>query len=269
MSLNRKNLLNISKFTQKAKKCIGTVKSTEILNNKSYANDVLINAVLSGDDELVELSKLMFKEVNVDVNLICSVESYINNLLAKGASSEHLHKSKYFIVKLTKHLIGIDVSGASYRNAVDQLLKLIDLKDRTYCIQFAREFYPIWRNAYKLINEDTIKTENTKLQELIELWDRIETETFTDFEEWPLNVYINSMRQIKVPEKEIKIRSRIAKLITIKLRAVRKDIKKDYRNAVNELEPLFSNENMKEFYHVVSREYFRFWLGEFPKIPIV
>ncbi len=269
MSRIGKNLLNLSKFTQKAKKHFGSVKSAEILNNESYANEIFINSILYGDRELVEFSKLILDEVNSDRNLICSVETYINSISTKDLSSERLHKRKYFIVKLTKHLIGIEINGTSYRNAVEQLLKLIDMKDRTYCIYLAREFYPFWRNAYKLHNESTLKSENTELDALIELWGNIETEIFSDYENWPLSVYIDSMKQVNVSEKEIKIRTKIAKLITLKLRASNDNLTTDYRTAVKKLEPLFANQNLKDFYLIVSREFYRFWVGDFPKTSTV
>ena len=267
MNPNRRNLLIFSKFAQKAKKYVGSVKSAEILNNSKYANDILINAVLSGDNELIELSKLMFDEVSVDRSLICSVETYM--IKVKDVSLEHLHQSKYFIVKFTKFLLGIDINGVSYRNAVEQLLNTVETKDRTYCINLARAFYPIWRNGYKLQKETTnvnTETQNVEMQDLIHLWENIESESFSEFENWPLNVYINSMRQINVSEKEINTRAKIAKLISIKLRGSHNDLKSDYRTSVESLELLFSNQNLKEYYLVVSREYFRFLMGDFPQI---
>lgn len=270
MSPNRKNLLTFSKFAQKAKKHIGSVKSAEMLNNTKYAHDIFINSILSGDKELIELSKLMFDEVSVDRNLISSVEAYINLIKAKDFSVEHLHQSKYFIVKFTKFLLGIDINGVSYRNAVEQLLNTVETKDRTYCINLARAFYPVWRNSYKLQKDVAIvntEPQNVELQNLINLWKSIESESFSELESGRLNVYINSMKQIKVSDKEINTRAKIAKLISIKLRGSQSDLKSDYRTTVKSLELLFSNQNLIDYYLVVSREYFRFLMGDFPQIP--
>ena len=98
MGPNRKNLLNFSKFTQKAKKYLGSVKTAEIISDEKYANEIFISSVLYGDSELIELSRSLLDEVNVDKNLIFSVEMYLNSISVKELSSDQVYKRKYFIL---------------------------------------------------------------------------------------------------------------------------------------------------------------------------
>ena len=268
MSPTSKNLIAFSKFAQKAKKHLGLIKSVEMFNNPQYASNTLIQATLSDDDELVLLSKIICNEFKADIRLIKSAETYISDLKTKNNSDEFLQENKYYLVKLTHHLSDVKVNGASYRESVEKLLLEVESKERSFCINLARAFYPIWRNAYRSQKERDVEVElNQSKENLIRLWNNIDEEFFSDLESWPLNIYIQSMRQIKVSDKDINIRSKIAKLITITLRNEKSNIKVNYRSAVKGVEFLFTSQELKEFYLMVSREYYQFWIGDIPKLP--
>lgn len=271
MNSASKRLVTFSKFAQKTKKYVGLIKSVEMFNNPQYASDVLIQVALSEDEELVDLSKTMCNEFKVDICLINSVETYIKVLKTKNTSAELLHEIKYYLVKLTHHLTGINVDGASYRESVEKLLIEVELKEKSFCINLARAFYPIWRNTYSLQKEKDGEIGLNHIEEkenLIKLWNGIDEEFFSDFENWPLNVYLQSMQQIKVSESDINIRLKVAKLITIALRNSQNNIKVNYRSAVKDVQFLFTSQKLKEFYLIVSREYYQFWIGDIPKIAI-
>lgn len=57
MTLTNQNLIMLSKFASKAKKHIGLVKAVEMFNDEQYASDVLSQAMLSENPELVDLTK--------------------------------------------------------------------------------------------------------------------------------------------------------------------------------------------------------------------
>ena len=269
MNPTSKNLIVFSKFAQRAKKHLGLIKSVEMFNDPQYASNTLIQATLSDDDELVLLSKIICNEFKVDIRLIRSVETYINYLKTKNSSAEFLHKNKYYLLKFTHHLSGVKVDGASYRESVEKLLLEVESKEKSFCINLARAFYPIWRNAYRSKTEKEGEkglNQSKEKENLIRLWNNIDEEFFSDAESWSLNIYIQSMRQIKVSEKDINIRSKIAKLITITLRNDQNNIKVDYRSAVRGVEFLFTSLELNEFYLMVSREYYQFWIGDIPKL---
>lgn len=268
MTLTNKNLMELSKFAIKAKKHIGLVKAVEMFNDQQYACDILVKATLSDNGDLINLTKKISSEFNIGVNLISSIESYINSIKAKNASDDCTHDSKYFLIKLTHNLYGIDINGASYRQAVDKLIKNVDISDQTFCIKLAREFYHFWISANKSIteinDEQALKLSMQKAK-FIKLWDDIENEFFSDADNWSLSLYAESMRQIGVSENDINIRHKIAKVITVELRNDLSKFEENYRIAINNIQHLFSSQEMREFFLIVSREYYNFWVGNTPK----
>ena len=255
--------MELSKFAMKAKKHIGIVKAVEMFHDQQYACDILVKATLSDNNELIDLTKKISNEFNVGVDLISSIESYINRLKASNANEDYIHDSKYYLIKLTHHLYGIEISGASYRQAVDKLIKNLDMRDQTFCIKLAREYYQFWRSANKPVTEMSTEQAlklSTQKVEFMKLWDGIQNEFFSNAENWSLSLYAESMRQIGVSENDIDIRQKIAKVITIELRRNLNKLEENYRNAINNIQHLFSSQEMKEFFLIVSREYYNFWV---------
>ncbi len=263
-----KTLINFSRFTQEAKKHFGLVKSVEMFNNPQYASNKLIQAILTDNNDLILLSKIICDELKIDIRLIESVETYISELKKKNNQIEFINMNKHYLLKLTPHLYEVKVDGASYRESIEKLLLEVESKERSFCINLARAFYPIWRNAYRLQKEKEDEKEINQIKEkenLIKLWKNIDKEFFSSTESSSLDIYIKSMQKIKVSDKDIDIRSKIAKLITVTLRNDRNKMKVDYRSAVKDSQFLFTNPELKEFYLIVSREYYQFWIGDIPK----
>lgn len=253
----------------KAKKHIGLVKALEILNDEQYACDILAQATLSDNQELIDLTKKISNEFDVGVNLISAIESYIHSIKAKNTTDDFVHDNKYFLIKLTHHLYGINIDGASYRQAVEKLLLNVDIRERTFCINLAREFYRFWRIANRSlaeINNDQALKLNAQKEAFIKLWDSIDQGFFSDAENWPLTLYAESMRQIGVSEKDIHISQRIAKVITLELRNDRSNPDDTYRDAIDRTQEQFVRQDLKTFFLIVSREFYHFWVGNVPKI---
>ncbi len=266
MPLTNRNLMDLSKFAMKAKKHIGLVRATEMLHDQQYACNVLVQAALSNDNELINLTKKISIEFDIGIHLINSSESYINSLRVNSASVDHVHASKYFLIKLIDHLYGIKIDGTSYRQAVNELLKNVDIKNRTFCINLARAFYKYWRGETKSSDEiDGEQNLKVKKVEFLKLWKGIDNLFFSDAENWTLILYASSMREIGVPEKDIKTRQKIAKVIAVELRNHVNKYEQNYRNAINNIHHLFSSKEMKAFFLIVSREYYTFWIGNIPK----
>jgi hypothetical protein len=269
MTLTNNNLMILSKFAMIAKKHIGLVRAIEMLNDKQYACDILIKATLSDSNDLIDLTKKISSELNIGVHLISAIESYINSLKEKNTTDDFVHDSKYFLIKLSHHLYGIKISGISYRQAVEKLLLNVEKKERTFCINLAREFYRFWRSANRSLaeidNEQTLKL-NAQNEEFIKLWDRIDQELFTDTEKWPLKLYAESMRQIGISEKDINLSQKIAKVIILELRNDHSNQDQTYRDAINRTQQLFLRKDLKTISLIVSREFYHYWVGNIPKI---
>ena len=268
MTLTNQNLIVLSKFAIKVKKHIDLVKAAEMLNDKQYACDILAQATLSNNQELVDLKKIS-NDLDIGGNLISVLESYIHELKAKNSTDDFVHDSKYFLIKLTHHLYGVNIDGISYRQAVEKPLSNIDIRERTFCINLAREFYRCWRAANRSVseinNEHTLKLDAQK-EAFIKLWDDINQEFLSDAENWHLKLYAESVRQLGVSEKDINISQRIAKVITLELRNDRSNPDDTYRDAINRTQALFVRPDLKAFFLIVSREFYHFWVGNIPKI---
>lgn len=265
MTLTNQNLIALSKFAIKAKKHIGMVKAIEMFNDEEYANNILIKASLSNNEELIDLTKKISSELHIGVNVINAIESYINSLKAKDAKSECIEDSQYFLSKLTQNLYGIHTDGETYRRAVDALIQNIGIEDKAFCINLAREFYPFWINESELateINHEQNFKLNIHKEEFIDLWNSINQEFFSDEENWPLNLYIASMRKIGVSEKAIDVNQKIAQVITIELRNDHSSPEETYRDAINRTQHLFSRQDLIAFFLIVSREFYHFWIEQ-------
>lgn len=268
MNLSNKNLVLLAKFAVKAKKHIGLVKVIEMFTNPQYASNVLIKARLSDNQELAELTKEMSSELNVNVILIGAIEGYINTLQGRGVGNDSVWECKYFLIKLAKNLYGFHGDGASYRQAVEALLLNVEVGEREFCINLAREFYPFWVNENKLaaeINSKDASILNTPINEptnitSLELWDSIEKEFFSDSERQKINVYVESLKQSGVMIMHIRTRQKMAKIIIKELRNYG-DAAENYRKAIDKTLNLFTRQDLKEFFLIVSREFYSFWVG--------
>ena len=264
MAISNQNLIVLSKFALKAKKHIGLVKVADLVSNERYAIDVFAQAALSGNPELIVLTKKISQEFELGVNLINAIESYIDGLKAINRSDEFLDDCNYFLIKLTHHLYGIKIDGASYRQAVEKLLKDVDATDRTFCINLAREFYRSWRSANRTIAEVT-RDQSLKLvaqkEEFMRVWENIDSAFLSDEENEALTLYTDSMILKLLVEKDIIISQKIAKVILLELRNNPTNTEDTYREAIYRTLVLFERLDLKTFFLIVSREFYQFWLA--------
>ncbi|MBC7697244.1 MAG: hypothetical protein H7Z70_02630 [Bacteroidia bacterium] len=143
------------------------------------------------------------------------------------------------------------------------MLSDTEIEDRSFCINLARDFYPLWINENKQLdkkNHEKAVRLSLQKEAFLKLRNSIEQEFFSDEENWPLNIYAPYIRQIGVLEKDIKISQKVAKVICIELRN-NLNSEENYRNAINRIQPLFTSKDMKEFFLIVSREFYHFWAG--------
>lgn len=198
-----------------------------------------------------------------------AIEAYLQIIRSKGAIEESISDRRYFLNKLSTNLNGVIQDGTSFRKAVDKVIEKMDLNERRFCLNVAREFYPFWMDDIKsvvsmsignifnlkLLRKDTIN------KELTEVWSSIETFKFEFIETWPLNGYLDCLKQLDIPKPVCETRLKIAKIIIRELRGNNHFQEKDYRFAVNRALNLFLRNETKELFKKVSREFFYFWSG--------
>lgn len=208
------------------------------------------------------MTKILNKELNIDVNLIKAVESYISTLKNNNKSSYSIHRSKYYLLKLSEHAYGIEINGISYRHAVNELLENIEIEDKTFCINLARSFYPFWKNAYSALIEvkpDQINKASLKHNEFADLWNTADELFLSDTESWHINLYKNAMQRAGAIESEVKARVKMAKLILNELRN-HEQTSEGFRIAVEIIGANFLRDQSREYFQVVSREFYPFWM---------
>lgn len=268
MILNNKNLMVLSKFALQARKHIGLIKVAEMCSNEQYACNILVKATLSDSQELVNFTKLISQEFDVGINLINAIETYINKIQSKSFNEKFINTSKLFLPKLIEHLHGVEIKGASYREAVVKFLTNVEAKDRTFCVNLAREFYLTWRSANKptsQIDRDHAIKSIAKKEAFIKLWEKIDQEILTDEENLALSLYTESMTIKGLTEKDIIISQKIVKVILFELRVDYITTDHTFRNAIDRTLELFERLDLKTFFLIVSREFYHFWVvnGQF------
>lgn len=259
MTLTNHTIATLSKFAIKARKDIGVVKAFNMINDPKYACDLLIQATLSENDELVTLTKEISNQLNIGTVLINAIETYINDIKIQGVSDNIVHESKHFLTQLAQYIYGIDVDGGSYRQAVKAMILDTENDKKTLCINLARNFYRYWSASSSSVIHEQTSNLNIQKEEFIKLWQGIDDEFLYALEDWLLNSYIESMQKIGISESHIDIRQKIAKVIIIELRKVDTNNEEDYRNTINRVQTLFSSPDMQDFFLIVSREFYHFW----------
>lgn len=265
LTLNNQNLMLLTQFALKAKPLIGAVKVTEMVHNGPYTLDILIKAAVTGELELVDLSKKISYEFKIGFNLINSIASYIYNINSINSNVDFIQKNKSLLTKLANHLYDIKINGASYRLAVERFLLSVENEDKTFSINLARKFYRYWKAANRLDN-NKIEDLNPIAQKkaFVQLWDNIDAQFFSDLEIYQLKQYTDSLLSKGVHEKDIFLSTRIAKMITIELRNELPNSDQAYRDAVDRTQLQFKSEVLEKLFLIVSREFYHSWIGNIP-----
>lgn len=269
MITRNQKLILIGNFVLKAKSHLGAIRLSEMLNIDQYAFDILVKAILTGDNELIEISKKVSHESNIGFNVISAVNSYVQNIQEINDRKEFLVQTKSVLIRFANQLYGIKINGATYRQAVERLLLKVDSIERTFSINLARKFYPycggISRNiAERQIDEPLNFTERKNA--LLKLWDNLDNEFFYDMEISTLGLYVDFMRENHYSENDIYISEKIAKIVTLEIRNLQSNQENTFRNAIDNTQILFENDDLKKLFIIVSREYYNFWLGNISKI---
>lgn len=262
MSLNHHSLMLITKFALKAKKSLGQIKLKEMIDNEHYAYKALTNAAFSDDLELLELTKKISFELNVGVDMIGAIESFIQNIQQFNNDEDYLHESKYFLIKLINQLYGTNVNGESYRRAVDEMLININVNEKAKYINLARNFYRFWKVRSYPANKSISHLNGKQIAQkeiFIKLWENIENELLTDSESWPLTLYLKSIRSKGLLEEEVNICEKIAKVLLLELRNEQSLGEKSYRHVIERIQILFERDDLRSLFLIVSREFYFFW----------
>jgi hypothetical protein len=261
--LSNQAIAILSRYTQKARGKLGTVKVIDLVNNHEYAFDQFAQTVLSDDEELVSLTLKANGELNGEADLINAFHAYSNAYKAKPKNEQTVQHHRYYLLKLAKLLYGIHLDGSSYRKVVNQLIQNEESSKKVFCIDMARNFYPYIINANHTasdMSQGPALLFDQQKKSLMDLWHELGGQVLSLSETDQISSYAEAMKKIRLVEKEIDVRSKIAKIILIGQQQYTKT-SAGYRDNIDKLLVLISSARLKDYVLVVSREFYPFCMN--------
>jgi hypothetical protein len=196
-----------------------------------------------------------------------AINAYLKLLQNKGMPAGELYKRSSFLDQLAPHLNEKALIAAEFSKALDIANENVANHKQAETISIAREFYPFWMQDIK-----TIAAFNTSYHfdfasiqwkpipsSLDELTNMIEKSKFNKIEMKSLESYIQTMLENGAEKTVIDSRSKLAKLILIKLRDAPVKNNKTYRMAIDIILPLFTINEIKQLFLTVVSEFYMHW----------
>lgn len=254
-------MLALNNLILKSKKFFGACKTSEILENQTYAWELLLQASTSESTELRFLAKEVNQELMIAPNLLTAINNYIEQIYHDKKSTQFISHSQQYVKLFAKALYDITPNNDAYREASSVFLSSVDKKDRTFCVNLVRSFFTYWKSTNKDLSLEKINNTSKisdHTQELTRLWNDIDTAFITTIEEALLTHYQQAVKKINILEDEIKLRAKIAKVIIIRQRKYNKT-PEGYRENITSVQSVFSNKDLLNYFLSVSREFYHSW----------
>lgn len=199
-----------------------------------------------------------------------ALNAYLKLLQSKGVTQEGLLQREDWLKQLIPAISGQPADGSLYREAVEQLLAVIDRNDWPFFLSVVREYFHFWNQDIKMIAAlnagrefeiNPIKFQPVE-QDLKTLWQTLDKEKFGVADTWPLKTYSHALRQEGAEQGMVDTRVRLIKLLLLKLRDVNERDHKVYRQAVDATVGIFTMKPTQKLFLSVSREFYYFWIGD-------
>ncbi|MEE9331520.1 MAG: hypothetical protein V3U89_04730 [Methylophilaceae bacterium] len=199
-----------------------------------------------------------------------AANAYLKFLQSKGASNGMLYlRSKFldaFILKLTHK----KQTCKEFSNALEDTMSTLTQEDRSFTLSTAREFFPFWMSDIKAIamfeeyygfniHDTKWKPKSTTLAAITA---ELDEATLVKEERQSLNHYIQVITKLASDQSVIEARSKLAKIILIRLRGAPTANHAIYRLSVELTLPLFKTKEIKQLYLDVVREFYYFWIND-------
>jgi hypothetical protein len=197
-----------------------------------------------------------------------AIQAYYNLLHGKGADAAIMAQRDALLSQLCPMLENQDCSSAVYRKAVDDFLEDQPAQRWPELLTIIREFYPFWRGDVKAIMQyaDTVGFElhligwQPAVIDLQSVWPALQAEKFATSELWALNGYVKAMKSMdQKPEMDIEVRTRMAKLMLLRMRDAPLSEKNAYRITADATLPLFNLKQTRHIFLNAVREFYYFW----------
>lgn len=196
-----------------------------------------------------------------------AINAYLKLLQNKGMSAGELYKRSAFLDKFAPNLNQKILTAADFSQALDDTVLDIATKDKSFTLEIAREFFPFWMQDIKTIAvfNASYGFDLTSIQwkpipsSLDELTANIKELNFSKDEKKSLNNYMRTMLENGADKTIVDTRSKLAKLILIKLREAPVKNNKTYRMAVDMILPLFTIGEIRQLFLTVVSEFYMHW----------
>lgn len=197
-----------------------------------------------------------------------AIHAYYNLLHSKGADAAIMAQRDALLAELTPLLENLECTSTDYRQAVDHCLEDKPAGRWPELLTIIREFYPFWRGDVKAVMQyaDTVGFElhpigwQPAVIDLQSVWPALQSEKFETSELWALNGYVKALKSMdNKQDMEIEIRTRMAKLMLLRLREAPLSEKNAYRITADATLPLFNLKNTRHLFLNAVREFYYFW----------
>jgi hypothetical protein len=197
-----------------------------------------------------------------------AIQAYYNLLHGKGADAAIMAQRDALLTELTPLLEELECTSTAYRQAVDDCLADKPAQRWPELLTIIREFYPFWRGDVKAVMQyaDTVGFELHPISwqpaviDLQSVWPALQSEKFETSELWALNGYVKALKSMEhKQEMDIELRTRMAKLMLLRLREAPLSEKNAFRITADATLPLFNLKNTRHLFLNAVREFYYFW----------
>jgi hypothetical protein len=199
-----------------------------------------------------------------------AADAYLKFLQGKGAPNHALYLRSRFLDSFMNKLTGKIQTRKEFATALEATLASLPKEDRSKALNTAREYFPFWMNDIKAIamfeeyygfNVSKVKWE-PKHSTLKSVTDELDKERLNDAESQSLNAYRQTLKKLGADKAVIDTRSKLAKIIMLRLRDAPESNHANYRISVDMTLPLFKTKEIRKLYLDVVREFYYFWLND-------
>jgi len=198
-----------------------------------------------------------------------ALTAYLKLMSNKGAESANLEQRKQFLLLLIPAIAAQPQLPDVFRKHVEQALQAVEKVHWPFLHNVALEYYRFWVNDIKAIAalhasggyEISPVVAPVPTEDLKTLWNNLDKAQFSITEKWPLKAYTAALKDEGAKPGVIETRTRLVKLLLLRLREVDDRSGDHYRIAVHALLPLFEMRETRKMYLAVVREFYYFWIG--------
>lgn len=196
-----------------------------------------------------------------------ATDAYLKFLQAKGAPSGILYRRSRFLDVFMNQLRFQEQTRKAFALALEETLIHLTQEDKSSALNTAREYFPFWMDDIKAIalfnahygfstKEVKWKPKHITLQALTK---NLDSEVFNEEESLSLENYLKSIANLGADRSIIETRSKLAKIILLRLREAPTKSHASYRISVDLTLPLFQTQEIRDLYLEVVREFYHYW----------